>query len=59
LNRSPQLGVTVYAIRHLLAHAVLLHKKTRKLLFEWADWRIRQNETARRAHYQSRLYMQL
>jgi hypothetical protein len=59
LNRSPQLGVTIYAIRHLLAHAVLLKPKTRVLLFHWIDWRIRHNENARKAHYRHHIKMQL
>jgi hypothetical protein len=59
LNRSPQLGVTIYAIRHLLARAIFLSQTTRKLLFQWADWRIRHNEIARSAHYRIRQKMQL
>jgi hypothetical protein len=50
---SPQLGVTVHAIRHLLARAVFLRPKTRDLLWRWLNWRMRHNEEARRAHYRS------
>jgi hypothetical protein len=59
LNHSPQLGITVYAIRHLLAHAVLIQQKTLAMLFHWMDWRISHNENARIAHYRMRLNMQL
>jgi hypothetical protein len=48
LNRSPQLGVTIFAIRHLLACAVFLRQTTRSFLFEWINWRIRHNEIARK-----------
>ena len=44
-------GVTVHAIRHLLARAVLLRPQTRTLLFQWADWRPRHNHEARQWHY--------
>ena len=59
LNRSPQLGVTVHAIRHLLARAVLLRPQTRTLLFQWADWRPRHNHEARQWHYHHHSHMQL
>jgi hypothetical protein len=51
LNRSPHLGVTVQAIRHLLARLVLIGPGTRQFIFQWIDWRIRHNEQARKAHY--------
>jgi hypothetical protein len=59
LNRSPQLGVTICAIRHLLARAVFLRQTTQSFLFEWIDRRIRHNEFARKIHYQTRRKMQL
>ena len=59
MNRSPQLGVTVQAIRHLLARAVFVGPGTRRLIFQWTDWRITHNAEARRAHYQSRQKPQL
>jgi hypothetical protein len=58
-SRSPQLGVTVPAIRYLLARALFLKPQTRNLLFRWADWRLRHNETARKAHYRKRSNAQL
>jgi hypothetical protein len=51
VNRSPQLGVTVQAIRHLLACAVFANPNTRQLIFQWTDWRIRHNLKAREEHY--------
>ena len=51
MNRSPQLGVTVNAIRHLLARAVFLRRAAKSFLFQWVAWRMRHNEAARRAHY--------
>jgi hypothetical protein len=59
VNRSPQLGVTVQAIRHLLACAVFARPNARSLFFQWTDWRISHNAEARRAHYQSRQKPQL
>jgi len=40
LNRSPQLGITICAIRHLLACAVFLRQSTHSFPFEWINWRI-------------------
>jgi hypothetical protein len=59
VNRSPHLGITVNAIRHLMARALLLRRPARWLLFAWADWRIAHNENARRASYRSRRHPQL
>ena len=59
MNRSSQLGVTVQAIRHLLARAAFVRPGTRRLIFQWTNWRIRHNAQARRAHYQSRQKPQL
>ena len=58
-NCSPQLGVTVPAIRHLLARAIFLKPTTRELLFRWADWRLRHNAAARDTHYRRRIRAQL
>jgi hypothetical protein len=58
-NRSPQLGITVPAIRHLLTRAIFLKPMTRQLLFRWADWRLRHNAAARNTHYRKRSMVQL
>jgi hypothetical protein len=54
MNRSPQLGVTVQATRHLLACAVFTKPNTSQLVFKWTDWRIGHNLQARAAHYNPR-----
>jgi hypothetical protein len=59
VNRSPQLGVTVNAIRHLLACAVFLRRVTKSFLFQWVAWRMRHNEAARQAHYRRHAEAQL
>ena len=59
MSASPQLGVTVNAIRHLLSRAVFLRQQTRELLFRWTEWRMRHNDDARRALYRSHFNPQL
>jgi hypothetical protein len=59
VSRSPQLGITVPAIRHLFARALMLKSQTRQLLFRWAGWRINHNQDVRNAHYPRRLNPQL
>jgi hypothetical protein len=37
---------------------VFLKPMTRKLLFRWADWRLRHNDQAREAHQRKRMAAQ-
>jgi hypothetical protein len=52
-------GITVHAIRHLLAHAVFLRPRPWKLLWQWLNRRMRHNNDAPRAHYRRAAHRQL
>lgn len=54
MNRSPHLGVTMNAIRHLIARVLVRCRLTKQFFFMWVVWRIQHTEEARRAHYKSR-----
>jgi hypothetical protein len=59
MNRSPQLGVTVQAIRYLLTRVIFGAARAPWLIFQWIEWRLRHNLLARQAHYRRNTQPQL
>ena len=59
VNRSPQLGVTVHAIRYLLIRTASRARQTSLSVFQWIDWHLRHNAEARQADYRRHTREQL